>query len=121
MFLFRFLTLFIVYLCDIPILDGDSEFYEQAEEALLRIRKEIQQLQGNQPKRDFYETIHDLYEDLIKKSDFREIEQLQKYLDVLLVIRDKMAAHAPEEEIRSLQVNQILSKNNLLEINTNSK
>ncbi len=84
-------------------------------------KKEIQQLQGNQPKRDFYETIHDLYEDLIKKSDFREIEQLQKYLDVLLVIRDKMAAHAPEEEIRSLQVIHILSRNDLLEINTNSK
>ena len=61
------------------------------------------------------------YEDLIKKSDFREIEQLQKYLDVLLVIRDKMAAHAPEEEIRSLQVIHIVSRNNLLEINTNSK
>ena len=121
MFLLLFLLLFIVYLCDIPILEGDNEFYEQAEDALLRIRKEIQQFQGNQPKRDFYETIHDLYEDLIKKSDFREIEQLQKYLDVLLVIRNKMAAHAPEEEIRSLQVIHIVSRNNLLEINTNSK
>lgn len=102
------LLLSLVYLCDIPILEGDKAFFQQAEDALLRIREEITQQAPPppppQPKKDFVETTRELYEELIRKSDFREIEKLESYVQTLQRIKELMDAHAPVETVRKLQV-----------------
>lgn len=91
------------------MIEGDKLFIEQAQEALGRIRKEIQALEPSKPQEpkprlDFYESTRALFEELVRKSDFREIETLEKYVNTLYLIREKMAAHEPLEEIRALQV-----------------
>lgn len=94
-----------MYLCDIPIVKGDKAFFQQAEDALLRIREEItQQTPPPPPKKDFVETTRELFEDLIRKSDFREIEKLESYVHTLQRIKELMDAHAPVETVRKLQV-----------------
>ena len=112
-----FFVLSIVHLCTIPIIKGEEEFFQQARNALQRIQTEIQQSknQENQqsqqhqqsqekPRKDFYESTRELFEELIRKSDFRDIQTLEQYLTVLQQIRDKLRLHAPREEIRKLQV-----------------
>ena len=58
----------------------------------------------SKPQRNFYETVKELFESLLRKGDYREIEKFPRYLSVLSLIRSKIAARAPVEEVRALQV-----------------
>ena len=46
----------------------------------------------------------ELFESLLRRGDFREIEKFPRYLSVLSQIRSKIAGKAPVEEVRALQV-----------------
>lgn len=97
------------------MVEGDHEFFEQAQEALERIRGEIETCKSQEtpkPRIDFYESTRQLFEDLVRKNDFREIETLEHYVNTLQIIREKMANHAPIEEIRSLQVCTLIASEN---------
>lgn len=108
----------LVAVSDIPKVPGDEEFFSQAQEALTRIREEMNNLRkagqsvpqlfgstdGPHKERGFYENIKDLFEEQLRKGDLRDIQKLAGFLDVFAEIKRKMQARAPVEEVRALQV-----------------
>ncbi|OAO11928.1 hypothetical protein AV274_6433 [Blastocystis sp. ATCC 50177/Nand II] len=102
---------------DLPTVPGDAEFFTQAQQALKRIREEVDalrkagqgapQLFGStedpRKERGFFENIKELFEAQLRKGDLRDIEQLAGFLDVFAEIKRKMQARAPVEEVRALQ------------------
>lgn len=59
---------------------------------------------SSKPPRNFVEDVQELFESLLRRGDFREIEKFPRYLSVLSQIRSKIAGKAPVEEVRALQV-----------------
>lgn len=108
----------LVAVSDLPSVPGDEEFFDQAQQALTRIREEmdslrkagqsVPQLFGNtddpRKERGFFENIKDLFEEQLRKGDLRDIQQLAGFLEVFAEIKRKMQARAPVEEVRALQV-----------------
>lgn len=108
----------LVAASDLPTVPGDAEFFTQAQQALKRIREEVDalrkagqgapQLFGStedpRKERGFFENIKELFEAQLRKGDLRDIEQLAGFLDVFAEIKRKMQARAPVEEVRALQV-----------------
>ena len=108
----------LVAASDLPTAPGDAEFFTQAQQALKRIREEVDalrkagqgapQLFGStedpRKERGFFENIKELFEAQLRKGDLRDIEQLAGFLDVFAEIKRKMQARAPVEEVRALQV-----------------
>ena len=88
-----------------------------AQASLERIRGEIAKARENapapllgsgvsssKPRRNFVEDVQELFESLLRRGDFREIEKFPRYLAVLSQVQSKIAGKAPVEEVRALQV-----------------
>ena len=90
-----------MFVSTIPVIPGDAEFYKQAQQALTRIRQEIDRLRGapeaplsNAPtaptespeaKQETVgvEELKQLYETLLRKGDLRDIARLHETITAL--------------------------------------
>ena len=87
-----------MFVSNIPVIPGDAEFYKQAQQALTRIRQEIDRLRGapegplsneaNAPTEAKQETVgveelKQLYETLLRKGDLRDIARLHEAITAL--------------------------------------
>lgn len=93
-----------MFVSNIPVIPGDAEFYKQAQQALARIRQEIDRLRGapeaplsNEPdgftgptesseaKQETVgvEELKQLYEALLRKGDLRDISRLHEAITAL--------------------------------------
>lgn len=96
-----------MFVSNIPVIPGDAEFYKQAQQALARIRQEIDRLRGapeaplsngangaNAPNAPTespeakqetvgVEELKQLYETLLRKGDLRDIARLHETITAL--------------------------------------